>query len=363
MMMMKTTAFYLAAVVLCLGQVGCDKPPAKGHSQVVRPVKAMVVTPTGAGATLRFPGKVRATRWVDLSFRVSGPLIELAVKAGQTVEKGRIIARIDPRDFKTSLAQARAAYDEARSQFRRYRNLLAKRVVSRSDYDARLRAIRVAKAALDKARAALDDTTLRAPFAGIVAKTYVQNHQDVQAKAPIISLQNVSRLEIAVQVPEKDVLASRLKRARILRVSLDALPGRTFPARFTEFEAQADAVTQTFTAIVTIARPPGLNVLPGMTAELRLNHWRGPADGRRRLVVPVEVVSGDEAGRSYVWKIDRSTMTVRRTSVRVRGLTGRCITIVNGIESGDTVVTAGVHRLRPGMKVSLLKISPCRCAK
>jgi RND family efflux transporter MFP subunit len=363
MINIKTAACFLAAGVWCLGQVGCNEPPQKDKLQVVRPVKAMVVTPTDAGRIRRYPGKVRANRWVDLSFRVSGPLVQLKVKAGQPVAKDQIIARIDPRDFKSSRAQAQAAYDEARSNFQRYRNLLAKKVVSRSDYDNKLRMIRVAKAALDKAQAALNDTTLRAPFAGVVAKVYVQNHQDVQAKAPIISLQSVSRLEIAVQVPEKDVLAGRLKRARVLRVALDALPGRTFPARFKEFVSEADAVTQTFTAIVTIARPDGLNVLPGMTAELRVHQGPRPDKKRHWFVVPVEVVAGDEAGQSYVWKIDRAAMTVHRAKVTVRGFSGRCITIVSGIKSGDTVVSAGVHRLRPGMKVSLLKISPCRCAK
>jgi RND family efflux transporter MFP subunit len=188
-----------------------------------------------------------------------------------------------------------------------------------------------------------------------VAKTYVQNFQYVMARANIISLQSMARLEIAVQIPEKDVIKAGLKKVGRLVVSLDALPGRTFPAKFKEFEAEADAVTQTFTAIVTIARPKGLNILPGMTAELRLVRPCSQDKRRPRFLVPIEAVAADESGRGYVWKIDRSRMTVARAPVKVGGPTGKCIAIVDGVRSGDTVVVAGVHLLRPGMRVSLLK--------
>lgn len=343
---------------------GCTTEAAIPERETVRPVKVTVLTAPDQVQTLRYPGRVRASREVDLSFRVSGPLVDLPVRPGQAVKRGQVIARIDPRDFRHRLNKAQAAYTQAHNQYRRYKNLLEENAVSRSAYETSERTWLQAKVAFEEARAALRDTTLRAPFSGTVAVTYVERYQEVLAKQPILSLQNVTRLEVEVQIPEQDVASRNRKLDFDLQVTLDAVPGRLLPAKLKEFTTQADPRTQTFTVTVALERPKGLNILPGMTAELVVRikgglHSTRPAG----YLVPVEAVVADGRDGSFVWRLERKTMTVHRSPVTLGRMSDKGLYLTSGVEVGQIIVTAGVHHLREGMEVSVLGSGEGRTSK
>lgn len=349
---------FIALITACLLATvtsGCGKKTAESSVLTVRPVKALTIEAPCPNRVLRFPGKVQAGRKVDLSFRVAGPLIELPVRAGQEVNKGDLIARIDPRDFKTDLLKAEAAFVEAQNQYHRHSKLFAKGAVSKSAYDSSKSVFLTAQAALEQARSALEDTSLKAPYPGIVAMTYVENHQDIKAQDPVVSLQDTSRLEVVAQVPEQDVAASGEMTNLHLSVTLGALPGREFPAKIKEFTTEADARTQTFTTTVILDHPEGINMLPGMTAELVARIKQPPDAVRSGFKIPVEAVLEDFNNTSSVWKIDRNDMTVHLLPVKVDGLTDDSIVVLDGLSPGDMIATAGVHHLRDGMKVTLLQ--------
>ncbi len=121
------------AIALAFSLPACKKKE-EAPREVVRPVKLTTVEAGGGEVRRTFPGKVRATRRVDLAFQVSGPLIELPVKEGEQVRKGRLLARILPRDFETAVSRARAKALEAEQQYQRYRDLYIKKQVSKADF-------------------------------------------------------------------------------------------------------------------------------------------------------------------------------------------------------------------------------------
>jgi multidrug efflux pump subunit AcrA (membrane-fusion protein) len=174
--------FIVISLVFSLN--GCGKKKEEVvKKEVVRPVKIMTVSLAGAEEVKReFPGKVRADQVVDLAFQVAGPLITLPVKEGQHVKKGQILARIKPRDFETEIDKAKAKALEAEQQFLRYKDLYAKNQVSKADFDKYKSQYDISRAHQKEAEDALDDTFLRASFAGVVARKYVENFQDVQGQ-------------------------------------------------------------------------------------------------------------------------------------------------------------------------------------
>jgi len=127
-------AIFMIAVLAFL-MASCAKEGEKAAVEVVRPVKMMTIASGGKAFKRAFPGKVQASQEVDLSFKVSGPLIEFPVKEGKGVKKGQLLARIDPRDFKTNLDQAKARSLEAQQQFKRYKDLYIQKQVSKADFD------------------------------------------------------------------------------------------------------------------------------------------------------------------------------------------------------------------------------------
>ena len=148
---MKRVLFVSAATIVFAVIVGgCGKKEEPAPKAVVRPVKVMTVQGSGDGVNLTYPGKTRANRRVDLSFKVPGPLVELPVEEGQEIKKGQLIARILPRDFKINLDQAKARAVNAERQYDRYKELYVRKQVSKAEFDR-------FKASRDVAAAQLED--------------------------------------------------------------------------------------------------------------------------------------------------------------------------------------------------------------
>lgn len=410
----------VAATFLFL--TGCAEEEKTEGPEVVRPVRTMVLSSADSGDDTRtFPGKVQASRQVDLAFRISGPLVEFPVKEGQAVQQGDLLARIDPRDYKTDLAgvestlaearanlqsmragarpedikvleaavaAAKAQFQEAELNFKRFEKLYAKDVVSKAEYDRYQSAKDVAEAQLktasqnlekgkkgsrkediaamrsrirgleaqrERAEAALDDTCLKAPFSGVVSRKYVENFQDVNAKTPIVSLQDMSNIEILVDIPEKDMAIGDREDIVRITVRFDFLPDREFTAEIKEFGTQADPQTKTYPVTLTMPAPEDVSLLPGMTASTT-GHMKRNGNGKAPgFTVPVSAVFADELGRQYAWVVDQDTMTVSKREIRVGSLTGKDIRVLEGLQAGEMIATAGVHFLRENMKVRMLE--------
>jgi RND family efflux transporter MFP subunit len=343
------------SLALAFVAASCGKKEEPPPREVIRPVKMMTVAGAGTEGQREYPGRIRASRRVDLAFQVSGPLIELPVDEGMQVKKGQVLGRILPRDFETNVNKARANALEAEQQFQRYRDLYIKKQVSKADFDKYKADSDIAKARLKEAEDALDDTYLRASFSGVVAKRYVENFEDVKAKEPIVSLQDISQVEVLIDLPES--IFARVKGAAKPEVyaTFATAPGKRYPLTVKEFSTQADPRTQAYQVTLLMPQPREINVLPGMTANVIGVTPLGESTGDRILIPAIAVVS-DESGQAHVWVYDSETTTVSQQKVTVGGLTGtKDIEIVDGLNPGDTIAVTGVGQLREGMKVRPLE--------
>ncbi len=347
--------------------LSCGKEEKQAPAKpVVRPVKLMSLSSAGAMEKFTFPGMVRASQRVDLAFQVSGTLVELPIREGQNVKKGDLIARIDPQDFKTNLrkaegqlAKAKAALDRARSDYERIIRIQKEDpgAASQSMVDRRRAAVDAAKAEVESLKAAvkgardkLSYTYLRAPFSGIIARRYVDNFQEVRAKQPIVSLQDIFHIEILIDLPE--MLMAKIKKGTSLSFAeFASAPGKKYELSKKEIATQADPKTQTYRVVLLMKAPEGVRILPGMTANVTLYTLLGKGTGEQ-FVIPAVAVFADDAGNSNVWVVDEKTMTVHKQKVTTGELTGTdSIRILSGLRSGQKIAVTGVDQLREGMKV------------
>ena len=344
----------VAALVLFVAG-GCEKKEEPVPEEVVRPVKVMKVAGIGGEVSLTFPGKTRANRRVNLSFKVPGPLVELPVEEGQAVKKGQLLARILPRDFKINLDQAKAQAINAERQYDRYKELYVRRQVSKADFDRFKAEKDVAAARLEDAKNALKDTYLKAPYDGIVAKRHVQNFEEVQAKQPIIFFQDNSKIEVLVDAPEAVIVNLREDKKIESFATFAAAPGQKFPLSLKEYSTEADPATQTYQVVLIMDQPEGINILPGMTATVTGKQIEGETT-ETRIIIPAISVLEDPQEKAFVWTLDNDKMTVHKKKVTAGEMTGaNSILILDGLTGGETVVTSGVTKLREGMKVSIWK--------
>jgi len=347
--------FFLAILVSLFLLPACkggEESKAEEKPEVIRPVKVRQVKDVQTLSSFSLPGLVRASRRAILSFKVSGPLVYLPVKEGDFVRKGQVIAQIDKRDFQTAVEAAYARCRQAEEQFRRYKELYAKKQVSKADFD-RYRAARdVAKAQLENAINALKDTTLRAPFSGVIAKRFVEPYQKVKAKEPIVFLQDISKIEIVVNVPELIMAAIKEGGQRTIVAKFEAIPGKEFPLSLKEYSTQADPATQTYEVVFLMEQPKEANILPGMTATVVATSQLPPPEEKPSIIVPAWAVLGAPGGKSYVWVYDPEAGVVHKREVQVGPLKGSgSIKITDGLKPGELIVVAGCTKLKEGMKV------------
>ena len=247
----------------------------------------------------------------------------------------------DIRALEAALTGAQARLLEAEATLRRYRRLYENDNVAKAEYDQRRAArdvaaadvrtaeeslavgregarpedlqamearIQAMNAELRRATDQLADTTLRAPYDGIVAEVFVENFEFIQAQQQVLSLQDVTIVEVVAQVPEALVARSRQQEAPLELVArFESLPGREFPARLTEVAGQSDPVTRTFEVTCSFDAPSDVNILPGMTAKLIVSGVGAKSTGGAIRLPSQAVVAADD-GSSFVWVVDPGSM-------------------------------------------------------
>lgn len=409
--MLNSVALFTGIFLLVTGceESGVTSPPD-------RPVKVMQVPDPKSIQTRTFPGRVEPVRESALSFRVPGQVQEIAVKKGERVDKGQVLARLDPRDYEIALRNvrgrlnqaraelkamktgarqedvdslqarleaARTALDEASLQHQRILRLYSMEAVARADLDKARTGLEQARssvrslemelakarsgarqediqamqarissleAGLDEAGAALEDTVLKAPYAGYVADIFVDSHVNVPAGQSLMLLQDVSSLEVSFSMPEQ-LMAVR-KNIREIEVRLDNYPDLSFPARLKEVTTTASPATGSYVMTVVMDRPEQVQVYPSMAAAVKLDIQK--KDSRSCIMIPDTALTGGRNGQSRVWVYDPETGRVESSQVSTGGFEGGSVCILSGVEPGQTIVTAGAAFLGEGRKVKAI---------
>ncbi|MEM6463258.1 MAG: efflux RND transporter periplasmic adaptor subunit [Pseudomonadota bacterium] len=340
----------------CLGLLAfvaaCTQEEETAQAPVIRPAKLIEVSEATSVRVLRLPAVVGAEDTSELAFEVSGELLELQIAEGDTVERDQVLAELDKRTFQNDVASAQAQFDNAQIEFERAEQLVTQEVIARSVLDERRSSRDTAQASLDSALKRLDDTTIRAPFDGIVADIFVESFESIRAQEPILTLQSDGDREAIVQVPASFVVNIENLDPIDIGLELDAAPNVIMPSEFSEAVSVADPDTQTFEARFTFTPPEGFLVLPGMTGILTGRFETRSDDGgsQQNITLPIAAIVA-EAGEPFVWVVDESTMTVSRRNVEVEPGPGGSVIVNSGLDSGDVVVGAGGHYLHEGAEI------------
>jgi membrane fusion protein, multidrug efflux system len=346
-----------AGLVLLLAACKEEKPV----EQVIRPVKAIIVQEQAPERSRTFSGSVRARIESPLGFRVAGKITERLVNVGDKVAVGQPIARLDETDLKLSENSARAAVESARTRLdvardalTRAKALLPNGYIPKATVDQRQLEFDAAKASLESAEAqsrqagnATGYAALASDKAGIVIAVQAEPGQVVAAGAPIISLAEAGEIEVALSVPEQEVI--HLAAGQPVPLRLWANGDVRAEGRIREIGGQADSGSRTYSVRVTVLNPPPAMRL-GMTATATLSLGKEAP----HIVVPIAALTQVES-RDAVFIADRTTQTVAPRFVTTDGVGADGVKLRGGLKAGDVVVTGGVQFLTDGMKVRLPK--------
>lgn len=345
-------AFALVAITLS----GCNDQPATPTTRATF-VRTEIVQPRGKQASVTLTGEVRARFQADLSFRVSGRVIERFADVGSQVQAGQVLALLDPAEQQADVDAASAAVSAAESQlrvakatFERQKSLISSGFTTRPSYDQAQEGLRTAEGAFEAAKAqlgssneALGYTALRAEAAGVITSRSLEVGQVVQAAQPVFGLAQDGERDAVFDVYESIFFAD-LDGSRV-SLTLVSDPNVTASGYVREVSPAIDAKSSTIRVKVAIQNPPAAMTLGSAVA--------GTANtkARQQIALPWTALMA-EGSRPAVWIIDPTTRTASLKPVTVGGYEAGGVVIEAGLEPGERVVIDGGKLLSAGQPVS-----------
>lgn len=279
------------------------------------------------------PGVVAPLRESTLASKVLGLVREIRVREGDEVQAGDLLIRLDNRDLKARLDQARAELENAEVHLRRMRRLQEEDSVAQQVLDDAERAYKVALAAERAVRADLTYTLIKAPFAGVVTEKMIELGELAAPGRPLLKLEDRRPRRLEATVSETDI--SRLREGQRLTVRLDALPGRVLEGRVSQILPSADPSTHSFTVKVDL--PAGSGIRSGLFGRMVFS-----AGTRRTILVPrTAVLQAGELAKVYA--LDEHGVAQLRLVKTGRAFEGR-VEILSGLKPGERILVRAEAR-------------------
>ncbi len=343
----------IALLAACSKQAPLPEP--------VRAVKIHTVGASGLTAGYEYSGEVRARVESRLGFRVAGKIIKRQAEVGQRVKAGQVLAQLDPQDYRLAADGARAALsaattnrDLAAADFKRFQSLKEQNFISGAELERRETALKAAEAQAAQAQAGLANSgnqvgyaNLVADVSGIVTAVDAEVGQVVSAGSPVVRIAQDGPRDVVFAVPEDRIasvaVGSAVKARRWSEGNAADLNGK-----IRELAVSADPLTRTFQAKMSIDAAANLPL--GATVYVFPSNG---AAGITAIKLPTSALMQNAQGASTVWLLDKAAMTVNPAIVQVATADGNEAVIASGLKLGDAVVSAGVHVLSPGLKVTI----------
>jgi membrane fusion protein (multidrug efflux system) len=350
------TILCLVVLVAVLGavkalQIGAMIDQGKNFVPPPETVSTAPVKAESWETALTAVGTLNAVQGVTVAAELPGKVVKIAFEPGSPVRKGDVLVRQDTSSEEAQLPGAQAQAALARTNLKRYEQLLAEGVVSRSDYDSAVAAADQAKAQVDTVRAIIAKKTIRAPFAGRLGIRQVNLGQILKEGDPVVTLQSLDPIYIDFSLPQQQL--AQVRPGLPVRISGDALPGETLVGRITAISPQVDADTRNVKIQATVSNRAE-KLRPGMFVDVAV----GLPTRRQVLAIPVTavlyapysdsvfVVEEKDGGKN-----GEKGLHLRQQFVRLGAKRGDFVAVVSGLKEGESVASTGVFKLRNGQAV------------
>lgn len=298
--------------------------------------------------TLRSVGSLVAANGIAVTNEVAGVVKAITFESGQRVDEGAVLLQFEDSVERATLESLRADRQLAQAQYKRAAELIPKQAVSKSEFDIAKATFDAAQAKVAEQEAVIRKRTVRAPFSGLLGIRQVDTGEFLQVGSSIVELQALNPLYVDYALPERNF--RELAVGQVVQLRMDAYPGETFSGRVSAIDARVDEGTRSISVRATIPNPSG-SLRPGMFAEVQT-----------LLPLQDDVVSIPRTAISYntygdfIYVIDKGeneALTVKRRQVTTGRVREGWVEIVKGLEAGETVVRAGLVKLRDGQPVTI----------
>jgi RND family efflux transporter MFP subunit len=312
--------------------------------------RADVVTlqPKRLSVELAVPGSVLAVSQATVRSKLSAEVKRVLVREGERVVAGQVVAEFDTAQLRAQLAERTATYESARAQLATTdrtrqanaqlvkQNFISQNAFDTADsaYQAQLAAVAAAKAQLEQTQLLMNDSVVRAPISGIVAKRNVQPGEKLAFDAPLMAIVDLAQLEVQAQVPVSDV--SQIRMGMPAQVDIEGIGGRSFAGRVERINPSTEPGTRTVNVYVTLPNEEAL-LKAGMFARVTMTTM--PESEAPSL--PMSAVRSD-GQQSYVWVIADGKLARRNIATGRRDERAQLSTKFDNLKDGLAAKVVGM---------------------
>jgi membrane fusion protein (multidrug efflux system) len=321
---------------------GRPGPGGGGFSQLPVAVVTAPVVSEQINFEIEALGTTRANESVDITAKVVNQVVAVRFTEGQQVARGQVLVELDAEQVRADLAAAEAALAESRSQYKRSRELYTTKVLSDSQIEQIEATYKANEARVASARARVNDTVIRAPFAGRVGLRRVSVGSLISPGTVITTLDDTSTVKLDFTIPETGL--SAVQPGLVINASSVAYPDVNFAGKVSSIDSRVDPATRSVTVRALLPNPSGL-LKPGMFLTVRLS--RGAVDA---LLVPEEALV-PEQGDMFVFVVKDGSAEKRLVHIGQRRVGD--VQVLDGLAAGELVVTEGAQKLRDGSAVTV----------
>jgi len=349
----------VSVVMAALLLVGCTDESSEKNTRAEPPARPAAIQTIAGGAVggLSFNGVVRSAQRAELAFRVSGKLVSMKVSEGDRIREGQVLAKLEQEEFLRAVNSAGVEFEKAQADYDRGAQIFkSTQAIAKSDLEKLKTNRDLARNRLSNARQDLDDTSLRAPFGGVIAKKTVNNFRNVDSGQAIYVLHDLGDLgdlgdlEVVVDVPGKLFLSPTGQTEAFAMVENGS--GVRLPVVYKSYSSESDSLSQTYRVVLKFTNLNGQNVLPGMNA--RIYPVEDGVVGETVIQVPIQAIVPTNTGDEFVWLVGNDSAVEKRV-VKIGQLVNDRVIVKEGLTAGDQIVVAGVSALTEGVKVRPLK--------
>jgi membrane fusion protein (multidrug efflux system) len=308
------------------------------------PVEAATVVTEPTARELTAVGTLQSNESIVLAAEIAGRVSDIGFSEGESAPRGKVLLRLDPAVLAAERDRARASLGLSETNYKRSELLLKDNATSQRERDEAYAKWKLDEANLRLAEAQLAKATIRAPFEGVVGLRKVSPGTYLKPGDTIATLDDIDPIKVDFRIPE--IYADQVKAGQPVKLTVDAVPGRAFEGKVYAIDPQVDSQGRSLLVRARVANDGG-PLRQGMFARIALELERRA----EALTIPEEAIIGKD-DKQLVFKVvdGKVAPTPVKLGIRSRGR----VEIVEGLKSGETVITAGHMKVRPGMPVTVL---------
>ena len=299
-------------------------------------------------------GTIESVQGVTLANEVPGKVEKITFESGTMVSAGDILVVLDKTGEEAQLRSATSAADLAKLNLARTRDLRKTSVISQSELDTAESQYTNTAARVEELQWTVQKRTIKAPFAGRLGIRQIREGQFLQAGEPIVSLQSLDPVYVNFSLPQQRL--SELHIGMKVRATTDAIPGRIFEGSLTAIDAEVDALTRNIRLQATIANKDGA-LRPGMFAAVSAI---APEEKTHTVIPGTAVIFAAYGNSVFVVKEEQDKegkphLVCDQKFVRLGSRKGDFVSVEEGLQPGEKVVSAGGFKLHKGASVVIVE--------